>query len=67
MLPHPSHTPEILFAVRLHGAIGYVTLNDMLTGRHGTIHAERDRRPASSAECDGARRTAPMPWLRSRP
>src|SRR6266852_3313350 len=30
--------------VRLHSAIGYVTPNDMLTGRQAAIHAERDRR-----------------------
>jgi len=28
----------------LHSAIGYVTPNDMLTSRQGTIHAERDRK-----------------------
>ena len=47
--------------VRLHSAIEYVTPNDMLTGRQAAIHAERDRKlakPASSANCDGARRTA---------
>jgi len=30
--------------VRLHGAIGYVTPNDMLAGRQVEIHAERDRK-----------------------
>ena len=30
--------------VRLHSAIGYVTPNDMLTGRQAAIHAERDRK-----------------------
>ena len=30
--------------VRLHSAIGYVTPNDMLAGRHAKIHAERDRK-----------------------
>jgi transposase InsO family protein len=30
--------------VRLHSAIGYVTPNDMLTGRQAKIHAERDRK-----------------------
>ena len=30
--------------VRLHSAIGYVTPNDMLAGRQGEIHAERDRK-----------------------
>jgi hypothetical protein len=30
--------------VRLHSAIGYVTPNDMLTGRQAEIHAERDRK-----------------------
>lgn len=30
--------------VRLHSAIGYMTPNDMLAGRQGTIHAERDRK-----------------------
>jgi transposase InsO family protein len=30
--------------VRLHSTIGYVTPNDMLTGRQAAIHAERDRK-----------------------
>jgi hypothetical protein len=30
--------------VRLHSAIGYVTPNDMLTGRQAETHAERDRK-----------------------
>ena len=30
--------------VRLHSAIGYVTPQDMLTGRQAEIHAARDRK-----------------------
>jgi putative transposase len=30
--------------VRLNSAIGYITPNDMLTGRQHEIHAERDRK-----------------------
>jgi len=35
---------------RLHSAIGYVTPLDMLEGRQGQIHAERDRKLAQARE-----------------
>ena len=36
--------------VRLHSAIGYVTPQDMLTGKQAEIHAERDRKLAAARE-----------------
>jgi len=35
---------------RLHSAIGYVTPLDMLEGRQGEIHAERDRKLAQARD-----------------
>ncbi len=42
--------------VRLHSAIGYVTPNDMLTGRQAEIHAERDRKLEAAREQRRSRR-----------
>ena len=44
--------------VRLHSAIGYVTLKDKLQGREGVIFAERDRKLAEARERRKARRAA---------
>lgn len=37
-------------AVRLHGAIGYLTPHDLLAGKGPTIHAERDRKLEAARE-----------------
>ena len=42
--------------VRLHSAIGYVTLNDMLAGRQVEIHAERDRKLEAARQQRQSRR-----------
>ena len=44
--------------VRLHGAIGYVTLADKREGREPTIHAERDRKLNEARERRRAMRQA---------
>ena len=45
--------------VRLHSAIGYVTPNDMLSGRQDEIHTERDRKlEAARHERQGHRQQA---------
>ena len=48
-----------------------MTPNDMLTGRQGTIHAERDRKLEEARQQRRVRRSqadrSPLPWLRSRP
>ena len=43
---------------RLHSAIGYVTPNDKLEGRAGTIHSDRDRKLADAREARRRRRQA---------
>ena len=43
---------------RLHSAIGYVTPTDMLAGRRGAIHVERDRRLQVARERRSASRAA---------
>ena len=44
--------------VRLHRAIGYVTLVDKLAGRDAAIFTERDRKLATACEQRKARRAA---------
>ena len=34
--------------IRLNSAVGYITPQDMLAGRQGEIHAERDRKLAAA-------------------
>lgn len=43
---------------RLHGAIGYVTPQDMLEGRAASIHAARDRKLVAAREARRQRRQA---------
>jgi transposase InsO family protein len=44
--------------VRLHSAIGYVTPNDRMEGRHEAIFQERDRKLAAAREQRAAKRRA---------
>jgi transposase InsO family protein len=44
--------------VRLHSAIGYITPNDMLAGRHKEIHEARDEKLARAREERARRRAA---------
>jgi hypothetical protein len=48
-------------AVRLHGAIGFVTPNDMLAGRQREVWAERDRKLEAAGELRRQRRAQPNP------
>jgi len=52
--------------VRLHSAIGYVTPQDMLTGRQAEIHAARDRKLEQARRQRQLRRQHAMPSLFAR-
>jgi hypothetical protein len=59
---HPT-TLHALNTVRLHSAIGYVTPQDMLTGRQAEIHAARDRELEQARGQRQLRRQQAMPSL----
>jgi putative transposase len=46
--------------VRLHGAIGYITPQDMLAGRQSEIHAARDRKLEQARYQRQLRRTSTL-------
>lgn len=49
--------------VRLHSALGYVTPQDRLEGRHTEIYATRDRKLEEAREARRQRRANPEFWL----
>ena len=49
--------------VRLHSALGYVTPQDRLEGRHTEIYARRDRKLEEAREARRQRRANPEFWL----
>ena len=49
--------------VRLHSALGYVTPQDRLEGRHAEIYARRDRKLEAAREARRQRRANPEFWL----